>query len=157
MEPRIQLPVALSAVRARFGRLHLSRVLETEPYEVDDPRLFLNVAIAFEASVEASELKSWFNQLEQSQGRDRDDPLSSRKARPLDLDILFALEPGRSDLPVALVPGEPYARPFVLDLAAHLGLACDLSAPPLPAGIALRLDGVTVGERPMTVEPEGGR
>ena len=135
----------------------MSRILETEPYEVDDPRLFLNVAIAFEATVEPPALKSWFNQLEQTQGRDRDDPLSSRKARPRDLDILFALEPGRVDLPAALVPGEPYARPFVLDLATHLGLACDLPTPPLPAGIALRLDEATVGERPMTLEPVGGR
>ena len=144
---------ALSALRRRFGRLHLSRILQTEAVHIDDDaRPFLNVVVAFEDGSSPDALKAWFNELERQHGRDRTDPARSRKARPLDLDIVFSIEPGQTELPAALVPAEPYARPFVLDLADHLGLACALEAPDLPTGTTLEVDGAPVGARPMTLE-----
>ena len=58
---------------ARYGRAHYSRAIYTRP-------------VAMESDFDA--LKLHFNAIEIDLGRDRTDPLSSQKDRPMDIDIL---------------------------------------------------------------------
>lgn len=148
--PERNVPRILSALLAEFGTLRLSRILRTRPVAMASRAEFLNLAVWIETGLDADHLKRRCNRIEIELGRERADPDSAHKDRPADLDILFSVNP---DEPLRwLVEGE-YQRQAVADLLASLGLA---PAPEtLPAGEAVELDGVSVGQVAATIHRQG--
>lgn len=148
--PERNVPRILKALLAEFGALRMSRVLRTRPVGMDSGADFLNLAVFVETDLDAGRLKQVCNRIETALGRDRSDPDSARKDRPADLDILFALQPGRVARPV--VEGD-YQRAVVADLLASLHLAPPAQA--LPPGEAVALDGQSAGEVAAAVHRQG--
>lgn len=98
--------------------LVVSRIIETTPEGFHSDNQFLNLAVCMESPLDDVALKAEFVQIEIDMGRNRNDPHSSKKDRPADLDILFAL-------PEIELPSEPYLRPLAIQLVNDLGFATD--------------------------------
>ncbi|RWU11604.1 2-amino-4-hydroxy-6-hydroxymethyldihydropteridine diphosphokinase [Pseudidiomarina gelatinasegens] len=73
---------------ARYGRAHYSRAIYTRPVAMESDLDFLNALFLLETDLDSDALKLHFNAIEIDLGRDRTDPLSSQKDRPMDIDIL---------------------------------------------------------------------
>ncbi|MDX1706422.1 2-amino-4-hydroxy-6-hydroxymethyldihydropteridine diphosphokinase [Pseudidiomarina sp.] len=71
-----------------LGTAHYSRSIYTEPVAIETSRDFLNALFLLQTDYDAEELKQRFNQIEATLGRDRSDPQSSQKDRPMDIDII---------------------------------------------------------------------
>jgi 2-amino-4-hydroxy-6-hydroxymethyldihydropteridine diphosphokinase len=71
-----------------LGHAHYSRAIYTRPVAMQSQLQFLNALLLIDTPLNDLELKQQFNQIEIDLGRDRDDPLSSQKDRPMDIDIL---------------------------------------------------------------------
>jgi 2-amino-4-hydroxy-6-hydroxymethyldihydropteridine diphosphokinase len=125
--------------------------VETEPVGVVDGGKFLNLVLCLHCTDGASILKQRFNQLEIDLGRDRSDPASRQKSRPIDLDILFALPTGHTAVNRDLLPSEPYVRPMLLELLTYLLIEAQVDMPLLPPGAAVSVGGVFVGDQPATI------
>jgi 2-amino-4-hydroxy-6-hydroxymethyldihydropteridine diphosphokinase len=150
IDPRAHLPLVLRALLRLAPTLHIGRVLETAPVAVaGDP--FLNAPVCLSSPLSPQELKQVCNAVEAALGRDRGDPASKVKSRAADLDILFWLEDGAVAVPPRLLPQEPYMRPMLLELLDALDLPSGVTAPALPPGVPLRLDGLVVGVEPVTL------
>lgn len=158
IQPAGNLACALRFLLSLAGTLHLSRVIETESVGVEEGGAFLNLAVAFHVGFGAARLKRELVGYEESFGRDRRDPARKRKPRPLDLDILFEIDAGQDGVAAERIPGEPYARPVVLELLGYLGVSCPIPAPVLPRGVELDVGGLWVGDAPATLslDPETG-
>lgn len=76
---------------SRLGHTTYSRSAYTQPVAIDTDKQFLNALFLIETEHDAVALKAAFNQIEESLGRDRSDPLCSQKDRPMDIDILGEL------------------------------------------------------------------
>lgn len=127
IEPQHNLARAVERLLDAYGALWLSPVIHTRPRGIDTERSFLNALAVLFSPLSPQQLKCELNLLEESFGRDRSDPLSSRKDRTLDVDILEYSKSGRfagSDI------DEPYYRDLFdgrndgsvrvsLDVAAH--------------------------------------
>jgi 2-amino-4-hydroxy-6-hydroxymethyldihydropteridine diphosphokinase len=154
--PRVHLPLMLRALLRLAPTLYVGRVLETAPVAVaGDP--FLNVPVALESALSPPELKLRLNAVEAGLGRDRADPASKVKSRTADLDILFWIDDCAAGVPPELLPDEPYMRPMLLELLAALDLDAGVGPGPLPPGVALSLDGLSVGEEPAALALLDGR
>ncbi|WP_241968699.1 2-amino-4-hydroxy-6-hydroxymethyldihydropteridine diphosphokinase [Idiomarina tyrosinivorans] len=68
--------------------IRYSRAIQTQPVDIDTSKQFLNALFIIESALPEAALKQSFNQIEILMGRDRSDPLSSQKDRPIDIDIL---------------------------------------------------------------------
>lgn len=88
IQPEVNLPQAVARLAGRFGPVWLSAVIRTRPEGMSTPNPFLNALAVFASDLSPEQLKFELNALEESMGRDRSDPLSSRKDRPIDVDIL---------------------------------------------------------------------
>lgn len=154
--PRLHLPLMLRALLQLAPTLYVGRVLETPPIAVAGGP-FLNVPVSLTSPLSPDELKLRLNTIEARLGRDRADPASKVKSRTADLDILFWLEDGADSVPPERLPEEPYMRPMLLELLAALDLATGLELPSLPPGVALSLDGLTIGEEPLMLTLVAGR
>ncbi|TKB47282.1 2-amino-4-hydroxy-6-hydroxymethyldihydropteridine diphosphokinase [Ferrimonas sediminicola] len=88
LRPKENASYALSWLCEQFHRVTLSGVIATEPEEMVSSLPFINFAFWFDSPLSPQQVKSHFNRQEEKRGRDRSDPLSSIKDRPLDLDIL---------------------------------------------------------------------
>lgn len=71
-----------------LGTAHYSRAIYTKPVAIETSSDFLNALFLLETDFDADELKQRFNQIEAALGRDRSDPQSSQKDRPMDIDII---------------------------------------------------------------------
>ena len=60
----------------------------TQPVDMKTNHPFLNALFTLDTELTAEQLKRQFNQIEETLGRDRSDPMSSVKDRPIDIDIL---------------------------------------------------------------------
>lgn len=95
IEPEQNLARAVLRLLESHGSLWLSPIIHTRPQGIETDRPFLNgLAIVF-SPLSPEQLKLRLNQLEEALGRDRSDPLSSLKDRPIDVDILEYSENGR--------------------------------------------------------------
>ncbi|MEI7769556.1 MAG: 2-amino-4-hydroxy-6-hydroxymethyldihydropteridine diphosphokinase [Chloroflexales bacterium] len=155
--PRQHMVLMLRALLPLAPTLHVGRVVQTAPIGVaGEP--FLNAPVCLASRLSPQALKAFFNATEARLGRDRADPDSKRKSRTADLDLLFWLDAGARDVPAQLLPHEPYIRPVLLELLGYLGVATAVELPPLPAGLPLELDGLTIGAAPLTLtRAAGGR
>lgn len=132
--PERHLPEALMRLAGRFEKVRVSRVLRTSPQGIDTRNSFLNALAVFQCPLEADGLKAWLVELEESLGRDRADPLSSVRDRPIDIDILaIANSPV---FPAAAVTEEYYQ-----------GLISGVPGP----GVELELAGQRLGEATSTI------
>lgn len=95
IEPQQNLARVVERLLDRHGSLWLSPVIHTRPRGIDTERSFLNALAVLFSPLSPQQLKRELNQLEESFGRDRSDPLSSRKDRTIDVDILECSESGR--------------------------------------------------------------
>ncbi|HET8816999.1 MAG TPA: 2-amino-4-hydroxy-6-hydroxymethyldihydropteridine diphosphokinase [Pseudidiomarina sp.] len=75
-----------------LGEVHYSRAVYTKPVDIDTEHDFLNSLFVISTQLDAEVLKMAFNKIEIELGRDRDDPDCSQKDRPMDLDILGAID-----------------------------------------------------------------
>lgn len=73
---------------SQFGHAYYSRAVYTQPVAMTTNHQFLNALFIFVTDLDPVSLKEQFNTIEQRLGRDRDDPLSAQKDRPMDIDIL---------------------------------------------------------------------
>ncbi|WP_051986080.1 2-amino-4-hydroxy-6-hydroxymethyldihydropteridine diphosphokinase [Pseudidiomarina salinarum] len=81
---------------AGLGVARYSRAIYTKPVAIETSSDFLNALFLLETGCTAAELKQRFNQIEVALGRDRSDPQSSQKDRPMDIDIIGELTPGEA-------------------------------------------------------------
>lgn len=95
IDPEQNLVRAVTRLLESHDSLWLSPVIHTRPRGIDTERPFLNALAVVFSPLSPTQLKDHFNQLEEALGRDRSDPLSSRKDRPIDVDILEYSESGR--------------------------------------------------------------
>ncbi|CUS48620.1 MAG: 2-amino-4-hydroxy-6-hydroxymethyldihydropteridine diphosphokinase HppK [Idiomarinaceae bacterium HL-53] len=108
LEPEQHLGDAIEALVERFAPVFLSPVVRTQPCDIETDKYFLNAVMVFWSNLSGDELKTWFNELEAQAGRDRSDPLKSKKDRPLDIDILANSEV--LNLDAFQQSSEPYTR-----------------------------------------------
>lgn len=77
----------------QLGQTQFSSAHYTQPVAINTDLEFLNALFVIESPLAAEQLKAKFNAIEEALGRDRSDPLSSEKDRPMDIDILAELKP----------------------------------------------------------------
>lgn len=87
LQPEQNFASARSAL-VRFGEAYYSRAIYTKPVAMSSTHDFLNALFIFRTELDSAELKQRFNAIEQQLGRDRSDPHSAIKDRPMDIDIL---------------------------------------------------------------------
>lgn len=88
LAPEQHVARALAELAQRFGEVLVFPIVKTEPCDILSEHAFFNTLVIFAATESEATIKNWFNQLEAAHGRDRSDPLRSKKDRTLDLDIL---------------------------------------------------------------------
>jgi 2-amino-4-hydroxy-6-hydroxymethyldihydropteridine diphosphokinase len=76
---------------SELGKAYYSRAIYTQPVNMRSDNDFLNALFLLISPLDGDALKARFNAIEISLGRDRNDPLSSKKDRPMDIDILGEL------------------------------------------------------------------
>lgn len=107
-----------------LGEVHFSHAIYTQPVAMQSQLQFLNALLLIDTSLNAEQLKKRFNAIEIELGRDRADPLSSEKDRPMDIDILGAANDPKSwqqvpDYLMTLVEG---LRPLAQQLTKKYAL-----------------------------------
>src|SRR6185312_322654 len=83
LEPEQHLRAALRELRTRFGTLRVSSVYQSEAVGFDGPP-FWNLAVGLESDLDLDALNAWLHELEERQGRRRDQPRYAD--RTLDMD-----------------------------------------------------------------------
>jgi len=134
ISPEQNLPRALARLARLFGQVSLSPVVRTAPQGMDSDNSFLNALAVFQSDLPPDQVKQQLNALEESLGRDRSDPFSGVRDRPIDVDIL---ETRTSPAFTGSSITESYYR---------LLLAGDRKA-----GEQLMLQGQALGETPATI------
>ncbi|RUO28887.1 2-amino-4-hydroxy-6-hydroxymethyldihydropteridine diphosphokinase [Aliidiomarina sedimenti] len=143
LQPTSNLQTALHKLQAQFAQIILWPIIETEPVSIESQRIFLNTLVVVRSNWTPEQLKSWCNELEESLGRNRKDPLSSIKDRPLDIDILAQ----QSQLNLSVL--ECFTEPYVRQVIASAERATDQS----PTTHPVSLWGHQLGQRAATVYP----
>ncbi|MBY6062767.1 2-amino-4-hydroxy-6-hydroxymethyldihydropteridine diphosphokinase [Pseudidiomarina sediminum] len=88
-----------------LGTVTYSLADYTQPVAIETDHEFLNALFVIATDLDAIALKQQFNRIEEQLGRDRSDPLSSQKDRPMDIDILAnILQEPWPELPDYLTP-----------------------------------------------------
>lgn len=146
IDPQRHLALAVQALLELSPSLQLSRVIRTRPEGIDSSRYFLNALVGLESSLDRVMLKQRFNAIEQALGRDRSHPMSSRRDRPIDIDIL-AVGHWPRDLTGRLVD-EPYLQPLARDFAPG---QAPYEAETVSIWLGLQR---SAGQRPATIDRE---
>lgn len=92
LAPEYNISRAKSYLTGIAQKVHYSRVITTEPVAMASDNQFLNALFVVQTHLPADRLKQAFNTIEISLGRDRNDPQSSIKDRPIDIDILGVID-----------------------------------------------------------------
>lgn len=132
-------------------RIDISRILETQAKGFASNRTFLNLAARIHTHLSPVELKQMFNQIETELGRDRNDPLSKKKDRVADIDILFYKEHENSLIYKRDLPPEPYIRPFVLELLDYLKINIDEQPQFKEFGVSLNFHNIIIGHQALSI------
>lgn len=126
VDAEMQMALAFSALRGRFGEVRFSPVYRTRAVGFDGAD-FLNAAAVIETRLDPHELDAWLHAYEDAQGRERDGPRYAD--RNIDIDLVlydalqltgaghlqlprpelqhaFVLRPLADVAPDALIPGE---------------------------------------------------
>ena len=107
----------------------------TVPQGMDSDNSFLNALVVFQCDVSPDELKQQLNRLEEALGRDRSDPWSGVRDRPIDVDILEVR-------PLPSFTGDDIREDYYRQLLAG----------ERAAGERLVLAGQPLGEAPATID-----
>jgi len=100
IEPEYNFSRAKSYLTGIAHEVTYSRSIVTKPVAINTSHDFLNALFVIKTHLPSDRLKSAFNTIEISLGRDRSDPLCSEKDRPIDIDILGAIN-ASTDWPTA--------------------------------------------------------
>lgn len=119
IDPATHVAQAMIALGELGRNLKASRVVVTEPVGMVSEHQFHNLVVYLETDLPPVALKERFNQIETAFGRDRTDPLSPVKDRPLDLDILAEVTPS-PDWGEILQAADSYYRPLVEELMERI-------------------------------------
>lgn len=105
-----------------LGQTHYSRAIYTSPVNMQSQAQFLNALLLIDTQLSAADLKQQLNQIEIDLGRDRNDPLSSQKDRPMDIDILGEAQLNASwqQVPAYLAPVINSLRPLANEITREL-------------------------------------
>jgi 2-amino-4-hydroxy-6-hydroxymethyldihydropteridine diphosphokinase len=90
LQPEFNFAKARSALIS-LGEAYYSRAIYTKPVAMQSSHDFLNALFILRTELDPVSLKQQFNAIEQQLGRDRSDPLSAIKDRPMDIDIIGQL------------------------------------------------------------------
>lgn len=113
------VPLAIEKLRPNITQCILSRAIQTEPVGIISDHKFLNMIAYLESDLDPTALKAFFNRVEAELGRDRSDPLSKVKDRPIDLDILSEVRTD-DDWLKTIVEIPDYCRLILLELFVNL-------------------------------------
>ncbi len=108
LAPERHVAQAIGELSQRFGDVLVFPIVKTEPCDIHTDHPFFNTLVIFAAHDAADTIKHWFNQLEAAHGRDRSDPMRSKKDRTLDLDILHVQQ--QLDMQATRSFDEPYTQ-----------------------------------------------
>ncbi|RTE87579.1 MULTISPECIES: 2-amino-4-hydroxy-6-hydroxymethyldihydropteridine diphosphokinase [Gammaproteobacteria] len=108
IEPENHLQKAIETIIEKFGAAFLSPIVQTQPCNINTSNVFLNAVMIIRTDLAPDDLKAYFVELEEQEGRDRTDPLSSQKDRPLDIDILSVSD--KLSVEPFTTSEEPYTR-----------------------------------------------
>lgn len=111
LSPAGNIAHGVRLLQAEFDQLVVWPVVETPPTAMNTNKQFYNTLVLVHTSLTPEALKRFCNQLEVQLGRDRNDPLSSFKDRPLDIDIMACQ--ARLDPAITGHFDEPYVRAVV--------------------------------------------
>lgn len=128
INPKLNAVRMVSELIKAFGAIQLFPFVETEPVEINSGNPFLNSICVLKSDCEQDAVKNITNNIEISLGRDRADPLSCKKDRTADIDIILW-----SAVPIefnSLLSNEPYVNSVVL---SNPDRRVDLSSCGLPA------------------------
>lgn len=92
LAPEYNISRAKSYLTGIAQKVQYSRVITTEPVAMASDNQFLNALFVVQTHLPVDRLKQAFNTIEISLGRDRNDPQSSIKDRPIDIDILGVID-----------------------------------------------------------------
>jgi 2-amino-4-hydroxy-6-hydroxymethyldihydropteridine diphosphokinase len=151
IRPHENVPNMLKELLKLSPSVSISSIAETTPKGMlSTDQTFLNLVACIQTQLTPGQLKQQLNIIETKLGRDREDPLSKKKDRPADIDILFSYKKGES-VTVAQLPPEPYVRPFLLELLDFLDIPCaERLAQPIN-GVGLPFYKMTIGHAPKTL------
>lgn len=111
IHPAQHLSTALHQLQAKFGHIMVWPVVCTAPVDILTQHEFYNTLVVIHSEWPPEQLKAWTNELEITCGRDRSDPMSSKKDRPLDVDVLA--QQGQFDLAILAQFKEPYIQAVI--------------------------------------------
>ena len=109
LEPRVNIPLAVEALRRKFGKLSLSKVRGDN---------FLNLVASVECKLSLEAAQKYLKLLEDRMGRDRDMPRFSD--RTIDIDILLYGDSSGEECGLSLPRPEILSSAFVLCPLAEL-------------------------------------
>ncbi len=88
IRPHLNAPAIVKSLCQTFGQVTLWPFCITTPEQMQSQQVFFNSLAIVHSSLTQEAFKSQLNQIEQSLGRDRADPLRSEKDRTADIDII---------------------------------------------------------------------
>lgn len=142
LQPAHHLSIAISRLQAEFAQLLLWPVVKTQPVDITTKHEFFNTLVVLRSERPPEALKAWTNRLEEACGRDRADPDSSNKDRPLDIDILA--QQSELDLDILKQFKEPYIQAVIQ--AAN--------EPASTTTCAIEVAGYQLGQRAATINAD---
>ncbi|MGX5913637.1 2-amino-4-hydroxy-6-hydroxymethyldihydropteridine diphosphokinase [Aliidiomarina sp. Khilg15.8] len=111
LRPAHNIALGLRLLQDEFEQILVWPVVETPPTAMATEKQFYNTLVVVRSMLTPDALKNFCNQIEMKLGRDRNDPLSSFKDRPLDIDIMARQQ--HLDAAVTNQFDEPYVRAVV--------------------------------------------
>lgn len=139
IDPEHNVPRAVAHLARLFGPVSLSPVIRTAPQGMDSDNSFLNALAVFHSELTPDRVKVRLNALEEGLGRDRSDPWSGVRDRPIDVDILEAA-------PEPVFSGQGIIEDYYRQLLAG----------EYRAGELLDLDGQPLGQASATIDRDQG-
>jgi len=113
----LNIGLAIQSLRNEFGNINLSTVYESEAVGFEGNN-FLNLTVSIESDLLLEEINNFLKQLEDTLGRDRNQPRFSD--RPIDIDILIYGEESGEGYGLALPRAEILNNAFVLRPLAEM-------------------------------------
>ncbi len=111
---------------------------------------------SFSSGFDRHRLKNLCNGIETRLGRDRSMPDKKKLSRTADIDILFNINAGETEVDSAMLPVEPYLRPVALELLSYLGLMAGREHIRIENRFTLTIEEKQIGCAPLTLYRHSG-
>ncbi|VUD67514.1 hypothetical protein TDB9533_03831 [Thalassocella blandensis] len=92
ISPEYNAAQIIKLLATAFGEIHYFPFVYTQPQGMRTHNTFLNSVAVVKSELDSTEFKQQLNTIETTLGRDRTDPLRSKKDRTADIDILGSSE-----------------------------------------------------------------